>query len=140
MVADITEARRHADELLAMFLTPEQREQLAKQSAFVMRSELGKQYRIKRGWSHNVEELDDAGKAIASYCILLSQHACFGGWQQFWQHASRETGTPMRFRRLAEALPISRSSSRSSRAVNCPASRMILPLMMTVWMDLERDE
>lgn len=28
---------------------------------------------------------------------LLSQHACFGGWQQFWQHASRETGTPMRF-------------------------------------------
>lgn len=27
----------------------------------------------------------------------LNEHRCFGGQQQFWQHDSRETGTPMRF-------------------------------------------
>ena len=28
---------------------------------------------------------------------LLSEHGCFGGVQRFYQHASRETGLPMRF-------------------------------------------
>ena len=28
---------------------------------------------------------------------LLSEHACFGGTQRFYQHASREIGLPMRF-------------------------------------------
>src|SRR5665647_3080245 len=28
---------------------------------------------------------------------LLSEHACFGGLQRFYQHASREIGLPMRF-------------------------------------------
>lgn len=28
---------------------------------------------------------------------LLSEHACFGGEQRFYQHASREIGLPMRF-------------------------------------------
>jgi len=28
---------------------------------------------------------------------LLSEHACFGGVQRFYQHASREIGLPMRF-------------------------------------------
>ena len=28
---------------------------------------------------------------------LLSEHACFGGLQRFYKHASKETGTPMRF-------------------------------------------
>jgi S-formylglutathione hydrolase len=28
---------------------------------------------------------------------LLSEHACFGGMQRFYQHASREIGLPMRF-------------------------------------------
>jgi S-formylglutathione hydrolase len=28
---------------------------------------------------------------------LLSEHACFGGVQRFYRHASRETGLPMRF-------------------------------------------
>lgn len=28
---------------------------------------------------------------------LLSEHACFGGSQRFYRHASRETGLPMRF-------------------------------------------
>ena len=63
------EATRKADELLAMFLTPEQRDELARQSAFVVESEMGKKYRIKRGWSHNVEELDAEGKVVGSHCI-----------------------------------------------------------------------
>ncbi|MEO5607157.1 MAG: alpha/beta hydrolase-fold protein, partial [Polaromonas sp.] len=28
---------------------------------------------------------------------LLSEHACFGGTQRFYQHDSREIGLPMRF-------------------------------------------
>ena len=28
---------------------------------------------------------------------VLSEHACFGGVQRFYKHASKETGTPMRF-------------------------------------------
>jgi S-formylglutathione hydrolase len=28
---------------------------------------------------------------------LISEHRCFGGSQQFWQHDSQETRTPMRF-------------------------------------------
>jgi S-formylglutathione hydrolase len=28
---------------------------------------------------------------------LLSEHACFGGVQRFYRHASNETGLPMRF-------------------------------------------
>jgi S-formylglutathione hydrolase len=28
---------------------------------------------------------------------LVSEHACFGGTQQFYKHASRETGGPMKF-------------------------------------------
>ena len=27
----------------------------------------------------------------------LSEHACFGGMQGFYEHASEETGTPMKF-------------------------------------------
>ena len=29
--------------------------------------------------------------------VLLSEHACFGGMQRFYEHASREIGLPMRF-------------------------------------------
>jgi len=28
---------------------------------------------------------------------LISEHACFGGVQRYYQHASREIGLPMRF-------------------------------------------
>ena len=28
---------------------------------------------------------------------LLSSHACFGGEQRFYRHASREIGLPMQF-------------------------------------------
>jgi S-formylglutathione hydrolase len=31
------------------------------------------------------------------YLTLLSEHACFGGVQRFYQHDSREIGLPMRF-------------------------------------------
>lgn len=62
------EADVRAEELLRSLLTPEQIDNLEKQSAIIVKSEMGKQYRIKRGWSGNVEELDDSGKPIASYC------------------------------------------------------------------------
>ena len=34
---------------------------------------------------------------MASAPELLSEHACFGGLQRFYQHDSREIGLPMRF-------------------------------------------
>ena len=36
-------------------------------------------------------------KALPEGVELLSQHACFGGLQQFYRHASTEIGLPMRF-------------------------------------------
>lgn len=36
-------------------------------------------------------------KALPDSVELLSQHACFGGLQQFYRHASTEIGLPMRF-------------------------------------------
>lgn len=66
--AEQAEANRKANDLLAMFLTDEQREQLEKQSAFIVQTEQAR-YRIKPGWSHNVEELGPDDKPIASFCI-----------------------------------------------------------------------
>lgn len=35
--------------------------------------------------------------AAAGAPMLLSEHACFGGWQRFYSHDSSETGLPMKF-------------------------------------------
>ena len=34
---------------------------------------------------------------MSSTLELISSHACFGGEQRYYRHASRETGLPMRF-------------------------------------------
>lgn len=61
--------RKKAEALLCSLLTSEQREQLEKQSAFIVKSELGKMYRIRRGSAQNIDELDAKGKPTHRLCI-----------------------------------------------------------------------
>lgn len=63
------EARKKAKALLVAELTEQQRDQLNEMAAFLVETEEGRRYRIKNGWSGNVEELDEDGRVIARYCI-----------------------------------------------------------------------
>lgn len=62
------EAKNRAEELLKLCLTEEQREHLEEMSSFVIESELGKKYCIRKGRVQNVFELDDNDKHIAQLC------------------------------------------------------------------------
>lgn len=67
-------AKDVAQELLVAHLTPEQRKFMADHKFFVVEGgKSKKKYRIwtEKGIHGNVEELDAAGKAIASYCVQL---------------------------------------------------------------------
>ncbi len=63
------EAEGRAERLLREFLTPGQLAELERQSAFVVSSELGARFRIKRGWSGNVEELNNDDEIVGRWCI-----------------------------------------------------------------------
>ena len=62
------EAKQRAKDLLLSFLSPEQIQSLETMSAFVVRSELGRLYRIRTGRVQNIDELDDAGNIKAELC------------------------------------------------------------------------
>jgi hypothetical protein len=62
------EANDKAEELLRSMLTQEQLGQLDAMAAFEVTTERAK-YRIKRGRSGNVKELNVDGQVVASYCI-----------------------------------------------------------------------
>ena len=62
------EANQKAEELLQGVLTQEQREQLEAMAAFEVETERAR-YRIRRGRSGNVQELDVEGRVVARYCI-----------------------------------------------------------------------
>lgn len=68
------EADERAEELLRAHLTEEQRRQLDEQHAFVMRSELGRTYRISRGRVRNIAQLNEDGKGIAILCAHPTMH------------------------------------------------------------------
>lgn len=61
------QANARAEELLRSMLTQEQQDQLNIMSAFIIETELRK-YRIRRGRSTNVDELDGSGKVVARLC------------------------------------------------------------------------
>lgn len=68
-------ADERAKQILLEHLTPEQRDTVEKNGWFTIEGgRTGKIYRIKSkvGVSGNIEELDPAGKVIASYCCHLS--------------------------------------------------------------------
>src|SRR3990167_4587631 len=66
------EERKKADEraeaLLLAHLTPDQRETLERMRHFVVQSERGRVYRLRRGRLANVDEMDK-GRVVAQYCI-----------------------------------------------------------------------
>lgn len=62
------EAVARAEQLLLANLTKHQRRTYRNRQCFNVRAESGKKYRIKVGWSHNVESLDSRHRAEATYC------------------------------------------------------------------------
>lgn len=61
-------ADQKALDLLMAFLEDEQLRQLESEGAFIVKTK-EREYRIKKGWQGNVEELNKDGIAIASWCI-----------------------------------------------------------------------
>lgn len=63
------EADSRAAELLKANLTEAQRLELAREQSFTVVSRDGQRnYRVKKGWSHNVERIDEAGKRLHTLC------------------------------------------------------------------------
>jgi hypothetical protein len=57
--------------LLRPWLSPEQVEQFSSYKYFdVIGSHTGKRYRIRRGTSMNIDELDSAGNKVCAWCLL----------------------------------------------------------------------
>jgi hypothetical protein len=65
------DAEARGARLLAENLSPSQIEQLRSCGCFDVRGgQTGKRYRIRRSSSLNIDELDDAGHRVASWCFL----------------------------------------------------------------------
>lgn len=63
------EAELRAAALLKENLAPAQREEYDREKFFTVISKDGRRrYRVNKGWSHNVEEIDESGKKIATLC------------------------------------------------------------------------
>lgn len=62
-------AEQRAEELLLEHLTADQREQYRVAMEFLVISESGKRFKVKKGFVQNIFELDDAGKPLRRYCI-----------------------------------------------------------------------
>ncbi len=62
-------ARQKAEELLRSSLDEQQLEQFNETKWFVVISQSGKRYRIRRDWIGNVDELNQDDRVIAKYCI-----------------------------------------------------------------------
>lgn len=58
-----------AKELLIQFLTPEQTAMLETMKAIAVQSVTGKQYRIRKGWAGNIDELNERGEVVARLCV-----------------------------------------------------------------------
>lgn len=64
------EALQRANDLLMMCLSGRQRSDWRKHSFFEVRSQSGKTFRITNGYSMNVHELDENGRAVRTHCIV----------------------------------------------------------------------
>ncbi len=61
-------ADERAKELLISILDDDQKIEFEKTGAISVKA-VGKNFKIRKGWTGNVDELDKSGKKIASYCI-----------------------------------------------------------------------
>lgn len=63
------EAEQRAQELLTEHLTEEQRREFAKEKSFTVISKDGeRRYRIRKGYSRNIERIDEHGKRLKTLC------------------------------------------------------------------------
>lgn len=62
-----------AEVLLREHLAAPQRAEYDRLKEFLVKAQSGRTYKIKKGWSGNVELLDDEGKAIIRFCIHPSE-------------------------------------------------------------------
>ena len=67
------EAVAKAEVLLREHLAEPQRADYDRLKEFLVKAQSGRTYRIKKGWSGNVELLDDEGAAIMRFCIHPSE-------------------------------------------------------------------
>jgi hypothetical protein len=75
--AGTAEARSFA--LLRDWLSPAQRAQYARERQFdVVGSHTGKRYRIRCGQQMNVDEIDDEGAIVATWCFVPDRHVPIG--------------------------------------------------------------
>lgn len=65
-------AQKKAEKLLLEHLTPEQADEYRRLKLFHVIAADGKLYRIKRGWSHNLELIEE-GQAVKSLCVHPNQ-------------------------------------------------------------------
>jgi hypothetical protein len=71
MPTGFPQAKRKGLALLRPWLSPEQVEQFSSYKYFdVIGSHTGKRYRIRRGTSMNIDELDSAGNKVCAWCFL----------------------------------------------------------------------
>lgn len=63
------EAQDRAEALLQQFLSPAQREQFARSSAFTVTAKSGRRYSLRRGWAGNVFLLDFHDRDVVRLCL-----------------------------------------------------------------------
>lgn len=74
--AERLEAQARAEELLRENLEPEQLKEYLEHGCITVTIASGVRYRIKQGWTGNIEELGDNGKARAKLCVHLADQGC----------------------------------------------------------------
>lgn len=68
------ESNARAEALLKSLLTDDQRRSLEQMKQFAIRSQTGKPYRIRLSGSMNVDELDEQGKVLHTYCLVPKEN------------------------------------------------------------------
>jgi hypothetical protein len=104
-------ASTRADRLLQSQLTVEQRRSLKDRGYFLVVGQSGKRYRIREGYSRNVDLLNDKGKPVKTYCAHPGESLPNGEpltrTGRYWhdrRHAVQQVaqiGSPVRLERVA---------------------------------------
>lgn len=67
-------AQQKAEQLLREHLTPEQERAWQENRAIFVTGQSGKRYQIKEGHTHNVFEVDEAGRPVREFCVHVGFH------------------------------------------------------------------
>lgn len=99
-------AAKRAEGLLLANLTLEQRAAYKKERTFIVNGSHGGRFKLMRGYSHNVKELDEEGREVRTFCIHPpAQHPCPNEDNVLLQKLMLQTDEE-EFRRIANARPL----------------------------------